>query len=55
MLLVRRKECPKFFESWCSKGVLEDLLKREDLSYTYNVDVTKYDGQVRTCYTVPGL
>lgn len=55
MLLVRRQECPNFFESWCSKGALKDLLQREDLSYTYNVDVIKYDGQVRTCYTLPGL
>ncbi|BDA40833.1 Ribosomal oxygenase 1 [Coccomyxa sp. Obi] len=50
VLLVRRQECPKLFESWCSKEALKDLLQREDLSYTYNVDVTKYDGQERENY-----
>jgi len=47
VLLVRRPKCPTFFETWFSKAALEDLLLRESLLYTYNIDVTKYDGQVR--------
>lgn len=49
MLLVRRPKCPTFFETWFSKAALEDLLLKESLLYTYNIDVTKYDGQVRAC------
>lgn len=53
VLLVRRPECPTFFESWFTKGALEALLRKESLSYTYNIDVTIYDGQVRGLLCLP--